>query len=179
VPCAISGSATIGFSGTISGVSAHLIAGSSQLMHWRSVRPDRVTTGTRCFPHLGQCVIRSMRSLPIFHAPTRDDGFRSIRAFLAKGGPSAELNRTRALRRILAPSVTKSDVLPPVCWGSTRDPISASIARHSVHRISVPHMPETYIFDDAGRHRSRTRGRGLACVSMRRVQTPACDTCGQ
>jgi hypothetical protein len=34
-------------------------------MHWRSVRPEMVTTGTNRFPHFGQCVIRSMRSLPI------------------------------------------------------------------------------------------------------------------
>jgi hypothetical protein len=44
-------------------------AGSSQLMHWRSVRPDKVTTGTRCFPHFWQCVIRSMRFPPVFFTP--------------------------------------------------------------------------------------------------------------
>jgi len=33
-------SSTIGFSGTVTGLSAHFTAGSSQLMHWRSVRPD-------------------------------------------------------------------------------------------------------------------------------------------
>ena len=30
-------------------------------MHWRSVRPEMVTTGTNRFPHFGQCVVRSMR----------------------------------------------------------------------------------------------------------------------
>jgi len=40
-------------------------------MHWRSVRPEMVTTGTNRFPHFGQCVVRSMRSsrffLPMAH----------------------------------------------------------------------------------------------------------------
>jgi hypothetical protein len=72
------GSASIGFSGAICGLSANFTAGSSQLMHWRSVRPDKVITGTRCFPHFGQCVIRSMRSLPIFC------NFCSIRALWAR-----------------------------------------------------------------------------------------------
>src|SRR6202047_2284431 len=56
----------MGFSGAMSGLSAHFTAGSSQLMHWRSVRPEMVTTGTNCFPHFGQCVIRSMRSSRFF-----------------------------------------------------------------------------------------------------------------
>jgi hypothetical protein len=56
----------MGFSGAMSGLSAHFTAGSSQLMHWRSVRPEMVTTGTICFPHFGQCVIRSMRSSRFF-----------------------------------------------------------------------------------------------------------------
>jgi hypothetical protein len=75
------GSAAICFSGAISGLSAHFTTGSSQLMHWRSVRPDKVITGTRCFPHLGQCVIGFMRSLPIFLPVTRNCSFCSIRAF--------------------------------------------------------------------------------------------------
>jgi hypothetical protein len=50
--------------GLKAGLSADLTAGSSQLMHWRSVRPEMVTTGTNRFPHFGQCVIRSMRSPP-------------------------------------------------------------------------------------------------------------------
>jgi hypothetical protein len=75
------GSAAICFSGAISGLSAHFTTGSSQLMHWRSVRPDKVITGTRCFPHLGQCVIGFMRSLPIFSPVTRNCSFCSIRAF--------------------------------------------------------------------------------------------------
>jgi hypothetical protein len=60
------GSATIGLSGAVSGLSAHFIAGSSQLMHWRSVRPEKVTTGTIRFPHFAQCVIRFMRSSRYF-----------------------------------------------------------------------------------------------------------------
>src|SRR5260221_13908291 len=35
-------------------------------MHWRSVRPEMVTTGTIRFPHLAQRVIRSMTSSSIF-----------------------------------------------------------------------------------------------------------------
>src|SRR5260370_12951017 len=56
----------IGFSAAVSGLSAHFTAGSSQLMHWRSVRPEMVTTGTIRFPHLAQRVIRSMTSSSIF-----------------------------------------------------------------------------------------------------------------
>src|SRR6267378_5318347 len=55
-------SSTIGFSGAVSGLSYHFTAGSSQLMHWRSVRPERVTTGTIRFSHFGQLVVRSMRA---------------------------------------------------------------------------------------------------------------------
>jgi hypothetical protein len=50
-------SSTIGFSGAVSGLSADFSAGSSQLMHWRSVRPEMVTTGTMRFPHFGQHVV--------------------------------------------------------------------------------------------------------------------------
>jgi hypothetical protein len=54
---------SIGFSGANCGLSsAHFTPGSSQFMHWRSVRPENVTTGTIRFPHFGQCVIPSMRS---------------------------------------------------------------------------------------------------------------------
>src|SRR5258705_10050324 len=48
---------TIVFSGAVTGLSAHFTAGSSQLMHWRSVRPEMVTTGTIRFPHFGQRVV--------------------------------------------------------------------------------------------------------------------------
>src|SRR6266436_6264891 len=57
---------TIGFSGAVSGLSAHFTAGSSQLMHCRSVRPEMVTTATIRFPHFGQRVSRSMRPSRIF-----------------------------------------------------------------------------------------------------------------
>ncbi len=60
-------SVTIGFSGAVSGLSAHFTAGSSQLMHWRSVRPEMVTTGITRFPHFGQRVIRSMTSSRFFN----------------------------------------------------------------------------------------------------------------
>jgi len=60
----------IGFSGAMSGLSAHFTAGSSQLMHWRLVRPEKVTTGTIRFPHFGQRV-RSIDILPIFSPLTR------------------------------------------------------------------------------------------------------------
>jgi hypothetical protein len=36
-------SSTIGLSGAVGGLSANFSAGSSQLMHWRSVRPEIVT----------------------------------------------------------------------------------------------------------------------------------------
>src|ERR1700692_4193947 len=73
----------IGFSGAMSGRSAHFTAGSSQLMHWRSVRPEMVTTGISRFPHFGQCVIRSMRSSR-FCPPN------SEQEFLFHSGVSAE-----------------------------------------------------------------------------------------
>src|SRR5258708_2645677 len=60
-------SSTIGFSGAVSGLSYHFTAGSSQLMHWRSVRPEMVTTGISRFPHFGQRVVRSMKSSRVFH----------------------------------------------------------------------------------------------------------------
>ena len=60
-------STTIGFSGAVRGLSAHFTAGSSQLMHCRSVRPEMVTTAAIRFPHFGQRVIRSsMRPSRIF-----------------------------------------------------------------------------------------------------------------
>jgi hypothetical protein len=43
-------------------LSDHFTAGSSQLMHWRTVRPEMVTTGTIRFSQFGQRVVRSMRS---------------------------------------------------------------------------------------------------------------------
>jgi hypothetical protein len=58
---------TIGFSGAVSGLSAHFTAGSSQLMHWRSVRPEMVTTGTNRFPHFGQLIVPSTRSSRFFN----------------------------------------------------------------------------------------------------------------
>ena len=54
-------------SGAVGELSAHFTAGSSQPMHWKSVRPEIVTTGTIRFPHFGQRVIRSMRSSRIFY----------------------------------------------------------------------------------------------------------------
>ena len=63
----------------MSGLSAHFAAGSSQLMHWRSVRPEKVTTGTIRFLHFGQCVIRSIEILPIFSPLTRAIIFRPKR----------------------------------------------------------------------------------------------------
>jgi hypothetical protein len=53
-------SSTIGFSGTVTGLSAHFTAGSSQLMHWRSVRPEMVITGSIRFPHFEQRIVRSI-----------------------------------------------------------------------------------------------------------------------
>ena len=50
-------SSTIGLSGAVGGLSANFSAGSSQLMHWRSVRPEMVTTDTIRFPHFGQHVV--------------------------------------------------------------------------------------------------------------------------
>jgi hypothetical protein len=59
-------------------------AGSSQPMHWKSVRPEIVTTGTISFPHFGQRVIRSVRSSRFFSptissAPIAGRGARSYR----------------------------------------------------------------------------------------------------
>src|ERR1700691_4392610 len=45
----------------MSRLSDHFTAGSSQLMHWRTVRPEMVTTGTIRFSQFGQRVVRSMR----------------------------------------------------------------------------------------------------------------------
>jgi hypothetical protein len=44
----------------VSGLSAHFAAGSSQLIHWKSVRPEMVITATVCLPHFAQRVGRSM-----------------------------------------------------------------------------------------------------------------------
>jgi hypothetical protein len=52
----------IGPGGAVSGLSAHFTAGSSQLIHWKSVRPEMVITATVRFPHFGQRVVRSMAS---------------------------------------------------------------------------------------------------------------------
>ena len=60
------GSARSGLSGTVSGLSAHFTAGSSQLMHWSSVRPEMATTGSNSFPHFAQRVMHSMTDAPIF-----------------------------------------------------------------------------------------------------------------
>src|ERR1700736_858806 len=59
-------SCTIGCSAAVSGLSADFTAGSSQLMHWRSVRPEMVTIGTISFPHFGQRVVISMTNPPDF-----------------------------------------------------------------------------------------------------------------
>src|SRR4030088_1019983 len=56
----------MGFSEALGGLSAHFTTGPSQLLHWRSVRPERVTTGIIRFPHFGQRVVRSMRSSRFF-----------------------------------------------------------------------------------------------------------------
>jgi hypothetical protein len=50
----------IGPGGAVSGLSAHFTAGSSQLIHWKSVRPEMVITATVRFPHFGQRVVRSI-----------------------------------------------------------------------------------------------------------------------
>jgi hypothetical protein len=45
------------FDPAVSGLSADFSAASSQLMHWRQVRPEMVTTGTIRFTHFGQHVV--------------------------------------------------------------------------------------------------------------------------
>src|ERR1700681_4822850 len=51
-------------------------------MHWRSVRPERVTTGTMRFPHLGQRVRSFMRSSRFFlHNRETELLFHPSRAF--------------------------------------------------------------------------------------------------
>ena len=44
----------------MSGLSAHFAAGSSQLIHWKSVRPEMVITATVRLPHFAHRVGRSM-----------------------------------------------------------------------------------------------------------------------
>ena len=53
-------SGAVGAGGAVSGLSAHFAAGSSQLIHWKSVRPEMVITATVCLPHFAQRVGRSM-----------------------------------------------------------------------------------------------------------------------
>src|ERR1700738_4435444 len=73
----------------VSGLLAHFTAGSSQLIHCRSVRPEMVTTGTIRFPHFGQRVVRSMR--PSRFSPlTLNWNFCSRRAFGQKQEDSME-----------------------------------------------------------------------------------------
>jgi len=72
--CWMAGSATTGLSGTVSGPSAHFAAGSSQLMHWSSVRPEMATTGSNNFPHLAQRVMRSITDTPVL-APNSELAF--------------------------------------------------------------------------------------------------------
>jgi hypothetical protein len=62
------GCGTLGLSsiGAVSGLSAHFTAGSSQLIHCKSVRPAMVITGTIRFPHFRQHVVRSIKSSPVF-----------------------------------------------------------------------------------------------------------------
>jgi hypothetical protein len=50
-------SSSVGFSGAVGGLWANFTAGSSQLMHWRSVLPQIVTTGASRFPHFLQRVV--------------------------------------------------------------------------------------------------------------------------
>jgi len=71
----------------MSGLSAHFAAGSSQLMHWRSVRPEKVTTGTIRFLHFGQCVIRSIEILPIFFTLNSGDYIPPKAALCGSAGP--------------------------------------------------------------------------------------------
>jgi len=62
------GCGTLGLSsiGAVSGLSAHFTAGSSQLIHCKSVRPAMVITGTIRFSHFRQYVVRSIKSSPVF-----------------------------------------------------------------------------------------------------------------
>jgi hypothetical protein len=128
----------IGFSGAVSGLSAHFTAGSSQVMHWRSVRPDQVTTGTRRFPHLRQRVIGSMRSLPIFLPVTRNCNFCSIRAFRA---------RDRSLRSAAR------------CWW----PCVPSIEGQPPHCDRRPFAYAKTIFSDSNSHGALTRCDAFLC----------------
>jgi hypothetical protein len=78
-------SCTIGFSGAVNGLSDHFAAGSSQLMHWRTVRPQMVTTGTIRFSQFGQRVVRSMRSSR-FSALNQEPGLLFHLSVTAKPG---------------------------------------------------------------------------------------------
>src|SRR5260370_30677111 len=128
---------TIGFSGAVRGLSAHLSAGSSQLMHCRSVRPEMVTTGAIRFPHFGQRVSRSMRPSRIFtpqpgtgifvpverlapahfaHRPA----FGVIVPFL-HGGPEKERRLRGRLRRIDMTVLAERAVLAGGCFWGVQD----------------------------------------------------------
>jgi hypothetical protein len=76
----------IGFSGAVSELSAHFTAGSSQPMHWKSVRPEMVTTGAVRFPHFGHRVTQIHEILPIFSPVTQNWNFCSNRAVSAETG---------------------------------------------------------------------------------------------
>lgn len=53
----------------MSGLSAHFAAGSSQLIHWKSVRPEMVITATVRLPHFAHRVGRSMASSRFYLLP--------------------------------------------------------------------------------------------------------------
>jgi hypothetical protein len=72
-------------------------------MHWRSVRPEMVTTGTNRFPHFGQRVVRSMRSsrffLPMAHW------------FHGGAGPNSPFSFHRNLRGEVCFGATQASVI--------------------------------------------------------------------
>jgi hypothetical protein len=168
------GSAMIGFSGAVSGLSAHFTAGSSQVMHWRSVRPDQVTTGTRRFPHLRQRVIGSMRSLPIFLPVTRNCNFCSIRAFRARD------RSLRSAARCWWPCAPSIEGQPPHCdrrpFAYAKTIFSDSNSHGALTRCDallmlvestreVPHARRSLFYgrpDDGGRRYGRASGLGFS-----------------
>src|SRR5258705_5151423 len=114
----------MGFSGAVTGLSAHFTAGSSHLMHWRSVRPE--TNGTNRFPHFGQLVGRSMRSSRFLLNRKLKLLFQSG-ASIASCSPSAQ--RLGVLLRSLHPAVS---AFPERVVGSACASSFSRLARRSL-----------------------------------------------
>src|ERR1700678_2979235 len=120
----------------MSRLSDHSTAGSSQLMHWRSVRPEMVTTGTIRFPHFGQRVVRSMR-FSRFFTPNSELKLLFHSSEAAKQEDSVEA----ALVMPRSPDL--------LCWRRPRQVCCTSLTRaewlcRTADRIDPPRVPGSY-----------------------------------